>query len=287
MAPAGGQEGREIHLVERGEDRRGPLRLHEPLGDPPPQPAHRYALRRLGLGWPRCGGRRCRRRGSRFHWRPGVVRALRLGRTRDGRTGRSGSRLLEMTEHVLLGQSAALPASAKLGRVEGMLGHELAHGRAQRRVDRRRSWRSACPADSVAAGPLFGTALAAPGRRWRALVDARHHGAHVHHRALRLDDRELSRRSGGDLHRCLVGLELEHRLLGFHDVSVLLEPARDGAFRYRFAELRDPHLDRHGRDPPVASDVPATPPRLRAERPARGRFRARSTSACSSDSWIL
>ena len=34
VAPAGGQEGREIHLVERGEDGRGPLRLHEPLGDP-------------------------------------------------------------------------------------------------------------------------------------------------------------------------------------------------------------------------------------------------------------
>ena len=134
-----------VDFVERRQDRRGRLRLHQPLGDALAQPRHRHAL----LG-PAARARRQRapaRRGRRL-----VLPA-------PGPAELPASRLrLDGGEHVALGDAAAA-AGAAARRPASMpcFGHQLARGRQR--------------------GRLRAPALRRCGRRCRAAAARRRRGA--------------------------------------------------------------------------------------------------------------
>ena len=91
-----------------------------------------------------------------------------------------------------------------------------------------------------------GLGLCARRRPVGAFGDPGHHRPHAHGGTFALDDLQAPRGRGGDLQRGLVGLQLEHGLVGLDELTVLLEPADDHTLGDRFAELGDPDLDGHG-----------------------------------------
>ena len=97
---------RHVHFVERGEDRGGRLRLHEPLGDALAQARHRHAL--LGPRAERrrraCSRRRVRRQPARR--RRSARQAVGAARARPARLRRRACRP-RRREHVALGDAAA------------------------------------------------------------------------------------------------------------------------------------------------------------------------------------
>ena len=99
----------------------------------------------------------------------------------------------------------------------------------------------------------------------RGLGDPRHDGPDPHRGAFPLHDLQAAGRGRGDLHRRLVRLQLEQRLVRFHGVAVALEPAGDRALAHRLPERRNADLEAH-----------------RLARAGRGRRRAASTMSFSS-----
>ena len=77
--------------------------------------------------------------------------------------------------------------------------------------------------------------------RWRGrgLGDPRHHGSDPHRGAFPLHDLQAAGRGRGDLHRRLVRLQLEQRLVRLHGVAVALEPAGDRALARPIPERRN------------------------------------------------
>ena len=136
-----------VDLVERGEDRRRVLRLHQALGDALAEAASSARARLVaGARAPRGAVRRgigrdgasARRRGGVACWWRDAVSALAA---------------CEMRQHVALGQPPAACRCPDRARIEAVLLDEPAHGRARRDEPRLQSGAAAAPAGC--------------GRRWR------------------------------------------------------------------------------------------------------------------------
>ena len=230
------------------------------------------------------GTRSTRSAGGRPGARAVALPRVRRSPRRRGPCGGVGAALADVAEHVLLGEAAILagPAMAAGSRLCSVTSRRTAGlkvraasspvgGAAGLRL------RAASPRVGGVAGRSRGRRaprVVADGRRgrrrhpavgrrtrarrgdraagaWRAtarpagLGDPRHDGPDPHRGAFPLHDLQHAGRGRGDLHRRLVGLELEQRLVRVHGVAVVLEPARDGALAHRLAERRDADLEAH------------------------------------------
>ena len=267
------QHAAHVDLVEGREDGGGPLRLHEALGDPLADTAHRHALLTVHL----------RERG-----RLRRLQSARGGLRRDGRERACGGRLRgagagEMGEDVFLGEPAALARGRDDRRIEVVLGDEPAHRRTERPGPGRAGWRGGRGPHGRGIGVRFGDG----GRRRRrhrgrgpcrrssrGVVEERDDIAHRHSLSLLFQDAQDPGISGRELRAGLVGLELEQHVVRPDQLAVLLRPAHDDAFRHRFAEVRDTHLVGHAPARPSRSVLSARrrsarDPALRPGEPCR------------------
>ena len=237
-----------VDLVERGQDRGGGLRLHEPFGDPLAQARHRYALLRTVAEVE--AHRRRFRRGSG------------LTRGRRGSRGRRGGRRtrIERSEHVALGDASA--ATGSLRDRDVVLGHELA-GRRQglgRRLRARRVVRRRRRDGLVRRGrrlllrrgrPCRGRLRRLRRRRGRrcALRFGVEHGNDVVRRdrgavgLQHFDENAVGGRR--QLEDDLVRLDVDQVLVALDRVAGLLVPAHERRFRDRLRKLRDLDFNSH------------------------------------------
>ena len=215
---------RHVDLVERGQDRRGRLRLNEALGHPLAQARHRHALLRP-VGERREVDRRLdfRKRGPRRR------------RGRCGSRRRSRARLRarrERAEHVALGHAAVLAGPGDLSGRQTGVGHQLRRG--GHRHPR-------CSGAAAAAAFGYGRRRAR-GRSRGPLafrVDRRDDLARHHRGAIALDDlAERPARRRRHFQHDLVGLDLDQDLVGDNRVAGLLLPLQQRGFGDRFRQLR-------------------------------------------------
>ncbi len=123
-------DGAHVDLVERREDRRGVLRLLQPGRDSPAQTRHLHPFLAPVAGWRR--GRDGRSSGLRLR---GCRRSLCFRPFRGQRPCRQRLGAGKEVQHVLFGDATVPTAGRDLGRVEAVLGDELAHRRS-RTLDR-------------------------------------------------------------------------------------------------------------------------------------------------------
>ncbi len=225
-----------IHLVEGGQHGRGVLRLLQTLGDALAQPRHLHPL--LALSARARAGWLSRNRGfGRGH------------RRRGGRSGRG--------EHVALGDAPVLAGRGNGGRIELVIGHQLARGGAGggQRVGRAERIAGRSGGRARGGGRWGGGRW---GRLWR-LRSGRSRSGRLGRRGGAFGDRAQQRADihriafghghltqnpsglGIDLERHLVGLELDQRLIHGNRVAGLLEPLRNRGLRHRFTQRG--HLD--------------------------------------------
>ena len=214
---------RHVDLVERGQDGRGRLRLHQALGDALAQARHRHALlrpvgerrevdRRLDFRkrWP------CRRRGG------------------CGSRRRSRARLRargQRAEHVALGHAAVLAGAGDLSGREPGVGHQLRRGGHRDACRRRTLPLSARPAAAAGAARRRGA--------FAFRIDRRDDFARHDRSAIALDDlAERPARRRRHFQHDLVGLDLDQDLVARQRVAGLLLPLQQRGFGDRFRQLR-------------------------------------------------
>ena len=170
-----------VHFVERRQDRRGRLRLHEALGDARAQARHRHAL----LG-PRAQRERQRHRRRR---RRGVAAAGGAGAA--ARAGcRARRRPAASTSPLVTRPPRPVPVDRRPGRRlarPSSCGRPAARSRSRRGRLRPAGAAARCRRGAAAAGRFGGAALAAP-RRLRLGVDDRDHVVRRHRRAVGAHD---------------------------------------------------------------------------------------------------
>ena len=191
----------------------------------------------------------------------------------------------DVAEHILLREAAILAGAGDGRRIEALLRDQPSHRRAQaaRGVRRRAGLRAGgarAARGSFSGGGAVGRSALARGGLWRtgagvgAAAGGRLGGGGAGWRPSRRRRRTtsaagaasairattvptltvapsrstISRRPGrgrGDLHRRLVRLQLEQRLVRLHGVAVVLEPAGDRALAHRLPERRNADLEAH------------------------------------------
>ena len=233
------QHGRHVHFVERGQDGRGRLRLHEPLGNALAQTRHRHAL----LGAPAKIGR------QRHGWRLG---RRRRGRSRCDRRRRGlgdVAACLNDSLDVALGQAAAASRARYVGGVDPLVCHDLARCGQCRRCARWRNRGRCCGHGWRRARRRCGrSGLRRRSRRGRlrARID---HGDDF----LRFDRRAIGSTDLGDyagigrrqLEDDLVRLDVDQIFVPLDRLACFLVPADERRFGDRFRQDRHFHFDEH------------------------------------------